>query len=77
MSMLVQSYVTLCSPITTCIKYLLKHKSTPDWCGSVGLGIIWQSEGLLVRFLVKAHAWVVGQVLGWGVGQATDVSFAH
>ena len=31
----------------------------PDWCGP-------QTERLLVRFPVRAHAWVAGQVSGWG-----------
>ena len=33
----------------------------------------------LVRFLVRAHAWVAGQVPGWGVQEATNpcVSLAH
>ena len=40
------------------------------------LGITLQREGLPVRFLVRAHAWVVGSVPGWGTNmrQLTDVS---
>ena len=32
-----------------------------------------QTERLPVPFLVRAHAWVAGQVLSWGVQGATDL----
>ena len=53
--------------------------SSPDQCGSVWLSIIPQSERLLVRFLVRAHAWVTGSVPGHAVfnRQPTDVSLSH
>ena len=31
-----------------------------------GLSTGLQTEGLLVRYLVRAHAWVAGQVPSWG-----------
>ena len=40
-----------------------------------GLGIVPQSERLLVRFPVRAHAWVVGQVLSWGHGRGNRCMF--
>ena len=37
-----------------------------------GLGIIVQTERLLVQFLVGVHAWVVGWAPGWGADQPSD-----
>ena len=34
-----------------------------------GLSVRLQTERLLVRFLVRAHAWVVGQVPSWGLAR--------
>ena len=47
----------------------------PAWLS--WLGIIAQSKRSLVRFPVRAHAWVVGLILGWGVyeRQLIHVSF--
>ena len=46
------------------------------WLG--GLDIAPQTEGSPVRFPVWAHAWVVGQVPGWGrAREPIDVSLAH
>ena len=43
------------------------------------LGVFLQSERSPVWFLVRAHAWVVGQVPGWGAceRQAINVSLSH
>ena len=43
------------------------------------LGIIPQSKRLPVQFPVRAHAWVVGSVPGWGTcqRQQIDVSLSH
>ena len=34
------------------------------WLSGLSVGL--RTEGLLVRFSVRAHAWVVGQVPSWG-----------
>ena len=49
----------------------------PVWLS--GLGIVPRNKGSLVRFPVRAHAWVAGSVPGGGdMGEATDrVSFLH
>ena len=39
-----------------------KQNHGPGWCGSVGWNIVPCSKRLQVRFPVRAHAWVVGQV---------------
>ncbi|KAF6109825.1 hypothetical protein HJG60_011016 [Phyllostomus discolor] len=41
--------------------------------------VIPQSKRSLVRFLIRAHAWVAGLVPGWGVckRQLIDVSLSH
>ena len=39
------------------------------------VGITLKTKRLLVQFLVRAHAWVVGQVPGWR--QMIDVSLPH
>ena len=36
-----------------------------------GLSVLWESRELLVQFLVRAHAWVVGQVPRQGALEAT------
>ena len=43
------------------------------------LGVFLQSERSPVWFLVRAHAWVVGQVPGWGACERRliDVSLSH
>ena len=45
--------------------------------GSVGWSIVLSTEGLLVQFLVRAHASVAGSIPGWGTygRQPIDVSF--
>ena len=40
-----------------------------------GSGIILQTERLPVGFLVRAHAWVVGQVPGWGHERGNQLMF--
>ena len=44
-----------------------------------GMGVVLQSERSRVRFPFRAHAWVAGQVPGWGCvgGNRSDVSLAH
>ena len=44
-----------------------KNNNSSCWCGSVsGLSAGQQSKGSLVRFPVRAHAWVSGQVPSTG-----------
>ena len=47
-------------------KSLLQRQIQPWLVWLSGLSASLQTEGLLVRFLVRAHAWVVGWVPGWG-----------
>ena len=53
-----------------------KCKLGPDLCDSSCLGIVPQGESSLVRFSVRAHAWVAGHILGWrhAKGQPISVS---
>ena len=48
-------------------KYKNPGKTWLVWLS--GLSAILQTERLLVRFPVRAHAWVAGQVPGWGYGR--------
>ena len=45
-----------------------------SWCLSV-LGVIPQTKRSPVRFPVRAHVWVVGQVPGWGHGRGNGSRF--
>ena len=51
-----------------------KVKPWPVWLS--GLGIIQQTKRLPGPFLVRAHAWVMGQVPGGDVQEATNRSFS-
>ena len=42
-----------------------------------GLGVVPQTERSLVGFPVRAHAWVVGQVLVGGIQEATNQRFSQ
>ena len=49
----------------------------PTWLS--WLDVVLQSKGLLVRFPVRAHAWVAGLVPGWGCvrGNRLIISLTH
>ena len=44
------------------IALYLKYIYSPSWCVSVDLSAGLQTKGSPVRFPVRAHAWVAGQV---------------
>ena len=52
-----------------CADYQAEVKIGPDWEWLSGLGILMQTKRLLVQFLVRAYAWVVGQVPDWGLAR--------
>ena len=41
------------------------------------LGIVLQSEGLLVQFPVRAHAWVMGSVPSGGLNERHPINVSH
>ena len=53
---------------STCLESTLLLKPWYiTWLGWLsGLSAVLQTNGSLVQFLVRAHAWVVGQVPSWG-----------
>ena len=53
-----------------------KKSSQPCPVWLCGVGIILQSKGLLVRFLVTAHAWLAGVVPHLHIGEANDRCFS-
>ena len=50
-----------------CVRVAIIKKKKDPWLVRLsGLSTGLQTKGLLVRYPVKAHAWVVGQVPSWG-----------
>ena len=64
---------------STRVVYILLWRVTEALSGVARLGIIPQSERLLVQILVRAHAWVAGVVPRWGMyeRQQINVSLSH
>ena len=55
-------------------KYInITHMPWLVWLSVLSAGL-W-TKGLLVRFPVRAHAWVVGQVPGWGHARGSQLMF--
>ena len=60
-------------------KFVFKCEVEPWPAWLSWLGVILQSKVLLVRFPIRAQAWVVVSILGWGAsqGQPIDVCLSH
>ena len=51
-----------------------KQQPWPVWLSKMSAGLL--TKRLLVQFLVRAHAWVAGQVLSWGCARGNRCIFS-